>query len=295
MLKRSLVFSKPCVLQLKNCQLVISFKEISDEKTTIPIEDIGIVLIENQQVSITVPLLNALVDADVALIFCNSKGMPNALLTGLNSNNTQGKTIRYQIAIGEVQKKQLWKQIIERKIRNQSLLLDKLGKNGIVLKTYYNNVKSGDIDNREGAAARLYWTELFGTDFIRDRNQSGINALLNYGYSVLRAAVTRALVSSGLNTSFGIHHHNRGNAFPLADDIMEPFRPYVDEVVFNLWRNERIELDRNNKAELINILYCDTVYEKITRPLSVGLSMTTSSLARCYTKECDKLLLPILR
>ena len=295
MLKRSLVFMHPAALSLRNGQMVIIRKEISDDNLTVPIEDIGLVMINHAMVSLTIPLLNALTEQNVAVIFCNEKGMPASMLYNLQSNTTQGETLRNQLEVGEVLKKTLWKQIIEAKIKNQAALLNKMGKEGSILKPLYTNVKSGDSDNREGIAARLYWTALFGRDFIRDRNIPGINSLLNYGYSVLRAAVTRALVSSGLFPALGIFHHHRSNAFPLSDDLMEPFRPFVDEIVFELTTQDETELSTATKSRLIRVLYVDTYFSKITRPLSVGLSMTMASLAKCYAKEQKKLVVPLLK
>lgn len=295
MLKRTLVFSNPISLSLKNQQIVIAYKDTPDDKITVPIEDVGVVVLEHQQISITLPLINALTDNNVQLVICNNKGMPSSMLLNLDVNVTQGQTLRNQINTGEVLKKQLWKQIVERKIRNQANLLDKIGLDGNVLRPFYSNVKSGDTDNREGIAARIYFQELFGDDFVRERDASGINALLNYGYIVLRATVARSLVSSGLFPALGIFHHNRSNAFPLADDIMEPYRPYVDEVVYDLNKKGNTDLTKEVKGELINVLYADTHFDKIVRPLSVGLSMTSSSLAKCYAKEISKLSLPVLK
>ena len=295
MLKRTLVFSNPMTLSLKNCQLVLAYKDDPNNRQTIPIEDIGVVILENQQVSITIPLMNALVEGNVQVVVCNDHGMPSAMLQRFEGNNLQGEILRTQIGAGEVLKKQIWKQIVEAKIKNQAALLNKVGRNGDLLKPYYQNVKSGDTDNREGIAARIYFSELFGELFVRDRNLSGINALLNYGYAILRAATARSLVSSGLLPAIGIFHHNRSNAFPLADDIMEPYRPYVDEIVYDLAMQGRLELTKNNKADLIKVLYADTQFVKVTRPLSVGLSLTSASLAKCFAKEQVKLSLPLMQ
>lgn len=295
MLKRTLVFSNPMSLSLKNCQLVLAFKDDPDNKMTIPIEDIGVVIIENQQVSITVPLMNALIEGNVQVVVCNDRGMPSAMLQSLESNNLQGENLRNQMNAGEVMKKQLWKQIVEAKIRNQAALLNKVGQEGDILKQYYRNVKSGDSDNREGIAARVYFSELFGESFIRDRTLPGINALLNYGYTILRAATARALVFSGLLPAIGIFHHNRSNAFPLADDIMEPYRPYVDEIVYALSMQGKMELTKDVKADLIQVLYADTQFSKVIRPLSVGLTFTSSSLSKCFAKEQTRLSLPLMK
>ena len=294
MLKRTLVFSNPMTLSLKNCQLVLAYKDDPDNKVTIPIEDIGVVIIEHQQVSITIPLMNALVEGNVQVVMCNNRGMPSAMLQSFEGNNLQGENLRNQMGAGEVLKKQLWKQIVEAKIRNQAELLNKVGQEGDRLKQYYQNVKSGDADNREGIAARIYFFELFGESFLRDRTVSGINALLNYGYAILRAATARALVSSGLLPAIGIFHHNRSNAFPLADDIMEPYRPYVDEIVYDMAMQAKLDLTKDVKAELINVLYADTQFSRVTRPLSVGLTLTTASLSKCFAKEQTKLSLPFM-
>lgn len=294
MLKRTLVFSNPMILSLKNLQIVVAYKDSPDEKRTIPIEDVGVVLLENQQTSITLPLLNALAESEVQVVICNSKGMPSAMIQSMNSNNLQGETLRNQIACGEVLKKQLWKQVVESKIKNQASLLNSVGEDGNILKPFYSNVRSGDVDNREGIAARIYFQNLFGDTFIRDRDEQGINALLNYGYSILRAATCRAIVSSGLLPAIGIYHHNRSNAYPLADDLMEPFRPFVDGVVYDLAMHSKTELTKEVKVELISVLYTDTIYEKVKRPLSVGLSMTTASMVKCLSKELNSLSLPAL-
>ena len=294
MLKRALFFSTPFCLSLKDNQMVINTKQMPEVKKTVPIEDIGYVVLEHQQTSITLPLLNALSDNNVAVIFCGDNCMPNAMLMNLDSNNTQGESFRSQIDASEPLKKGLWKQVVEFKIRNQAALLNKLGKDGNKLKPYYMNVKSGDSDNREGIAAKVYWGELFGGNFVRHREGAEPNNLLNYGYTLLRAAVARALMGSGLLPALGIFHRNRYNAFPLADDIMEPYRPYVDEIVYHMYINGITELDKEAKSQLLHILFTDTVFSKVTRPLDVGLTITTASLAKCFAGTAKKVIYPLL-
>ena len=295
MLKRSLVFSSPANLSLKDRQIVISLKESPEDKITVPIEDIGVVIIDNPAVSITIPLLNYLADNNVIVVICNSKGVPSSTLLSFGTNHYQGEILQSQINITEPLKKGLWKQIIESKIKNQAALLNKLGRNGDKLKSYYCNVKSGDTDNREGIAARIYFQELFGKGFVRERSQEGINTLLNYGYTILRAATARAVVGSGLFQGIGLHHHNRSNSFPLVDDLVEPYRPFVDEAVYQLLLNNCLELSKNVKAKLISVLYADVFFKRTSRPLELGLTFTTSSLTRCLRKEDKELLLPLLR
>lgn len=292
MLKRTLVFMHPAALSMKDAQLVIKRREELDGITTVPIEDIGVIIVDNPMVTLTIPLLNSLSEQNVAVIFCNQKGMPTSMLQNLDTNSTQGLTLRNQLSVPEPLKKRLWKQIVEAKIRNQSALLNHYDRDGNMLKPFYMNVKSGDADNREGAAARIYWTRLFGPHFVRDRNQDGVNVLLNYGYTILRGAVARAIAGTGLFPAIGLYHRGRSNAFPLADDMMEPYRAFVDDIVFQLSLKGCDILNKDTKVELLKVLTFDTLFGKIRRPLMIGLSMTMSSLAKCYAKETDKLVLP---
>ena len=294
MLKRTLFFSTPYHLSLKNAQIVARSQDIPDVQKTIPIEDVGFIVLEHQQTIITLPLLAALSENNVAVIFCGSNYMPTSMLMNLDSNHTQGESFRYQIDASEPLKKNLWKQIVEAKIRNQAALLSKLGKDGDKLRPFYMNVKSGDTDNREGAAARIYWSELFGTDFTRERGGDTPNSLLNYGYTILRAATARSLMGSGLLPSFGLFHRNRYNSFPLADDVMEPYRPFVDEIVFDLYANGEEDLTKEVKAQILKLLVADTVFGKVRRPMDIGLTMTTASLSKCFAGTQNKMLYPIL-
>ena len=294
MIKQTLMFTTPVSLSLKDKQLVVTFKDNKDIVTR-AIEDIGFIVIENPMISITVPLLNELSDNNVSVIFCDKKQMPKSMLMSLDGNSTLQESYRYQFDASAPLKKRLWKQLVECKIKNQAALLDKVGKKGDVLKAYYMNVKSGDTDNREGTAARIYWNHLFGDGFKREREGSPPNNLLNYGYTILRAAVARALVGSGLYPAFGIFHRNRYNSFPLADDVMEPYRPFVDEIVYHLYNDSAInELDNQAKGHLLRVLFSDVKIGKMTRPLEVALSITTASLLKVYKSETDKLSLPVI-
>ena len=291
MIKRTIVFTSPCRVSFKNGQLVVENHETGEQKKA-PVEDLGVVLIENHQVSISVPAFNAMSANNCAVVICDSKHMPSSMLMPLDSNSVQGERYRNQVDASLPLKKSLWKQIVQMKIRNQSSLLKELSLDGEILKPFYTNVKSGDSDNREGIAAKIYWDELFGKEFFRSRTGPDPNALLNYGYSVLRAAMARAIIGSGLSPSFGLFHKNRYNAFPLADDLMEPYRPYVDALVYQLLLEDRKELDSEVKRRLLRLLFVDTVFEDCTRPLEIGLSMTTASLARCFSGEGKELVLP---
>lgn len=294
MLKRALFFSTPYCLSLRNGQLVIHTREAPEMRKSVPIEDIGFVVLEDQQTTVTLPLLNALSDNNVAVILCGENRMPNAMLMNLDANRTQGESYRAQIEASEPLKKGLWKQIVEAKIRNQAALLRKLERDGDKLKPCYMNVKSADADNREGVAARIYWSELFGPGFIRSREGAPPNNLLNYGYTLLRAAVARSIMGSGLFPAFGIFHRNRYNAFPLADDLMEPYRPYVDELVYDLHARGCSQLTKEVKGELLRILFADTHFDKVVRPLDVGLSFTSASLAKCFAGIQKRIAFPLL-
>jgi CRISPR-associated protein Cas1 len=246
-------------------------------------------------VNISIPLLNELADNNVSVIFCDKKAMPKTMLMNLDGNSTQQESYKYQLEASAPTKKNVWKQLVESKIKNQALLLNKVGKIGDVLKPYYMNVKSGDTDNREGAAAREYWSLLFENGFRRDREGLPHNNLLNYGYSILRAAVARALIGSGLYPAFGVFHRNRYNAFPLADDVMEPYRPFVDEIVYHLYYDGAVsELDKESKGKLLRVLFADVKMGKVTRPLENALSLTTASLLKIYKGDTDKLSLPMI-
>jgi CRISPR-associated protein Cas1 len=262
---------------------------------TIPIEDIGFIVMEHPQISFTLKLIEQLNEFNVATIFCDSKHMPTSMLLPLDTHHIQNELFRAQINVTEPLKKNLWKQTIEMKISNQARLLEKLRKNNSQLKVLAKMVKSGDSDNREGFAARMYWIALLGKNFIRDRYGAPPNPFLNYGYILLRSAVARAIAGSGLLSTLGIHHHNRYNAFCLADDIMEPYRPYVDEIAFEMneiWPETNM-LEKKHKAKLFELMTVDVRIGENRRPLMVALSLTTASLCRCFAGETRKLVFPV--
>lgn len=292
MLKRTIIITTPCRLNIRNAQLLIENE--TGTVSTVPVEDLGNVIIENQQTHITLPAMNTLIGQNVCVTICDRKSMPSGMLFPLEGNSLQGERYRLQVEASLPVKKSLWKQIIESKIRNQSILLDKSGLDGEPLKPYYRNVKSGDSDNREGVAASFYWKELFGHEFLRDRNGASPNNLLNYGYAILRAATARAIVSAGLLPSLGIHHKSRYNAFPLADDLMEPFRPWVDETVLSLTRESCHDLTRETKNRLVNVVYADACVEGRRHPLSIAMTLLCASVVAVMNGEQTKLRTPEL-
>ncbi|MBU1720895.1 MAG: type II CRISPR-associated endonuclease Cas1 [Bacteroidetes bacterium] len=296
MLKRTLYFTNPYHLSFKQNQLVAKDSGTGEERT-VPVEDIGFVVLESMQISISLPLIEALVANNVAVVFCNAKHMPQSLLLNLDGHHAQTELFRQQIDASAPLKKSLWKQTVEAKIINQATLLKQLGREYSEVLLYAKDVKSGDPENREGTAARIYWNRLFGENFSRDRYGVAPNDLLNYGYIVLRAAVARALVGSGLLPTFGIHHRNKYNAYCLADDVMEPYRPYVDRIVLRMYDQEpeRKSLEKEHKAELLKLLTEDVMIEQLRRPLMIALSITTASLAGCFSGELKNMKCPVFQ
>jgi CRISPR-associated protein Cas1 len=301
MIKRTLFFGNPAYLRFKDEQLVVSLPEASmlpekDRTITIPIEDIGFVVIENQQITLTHQLISALLENNVALITCDSRHMPAGLLLPLEGNTTQSERFKSQIDASEPLRKQLWQQTIRQKILNQAAVLRQEGRKANNMKYWADQVKSGDTENHEGRAAAYYWGELFDSslDFRRDPDGFAPNNLLNYGYAILRATVARSLVASGMLPTFGIHHHNRYNAYCLADDMMEPYRPYVDQLVLEIMDGNEIpdELTKVHKAKLLQIPVLDVTINNRRSPLMLATQQTAASLAKCFAGELRKIEFP---
>ncbi len=309
MIKKTLCFSNPAYLSLKDCQLVIKLPEVEKAElpesfkksavTTIPIEDIGVIVLDNKQITITQGLIEALLENNCAVITCDKSHLPIGLMLPLEGNTTQSERFRHQIELSLPLKKQLWQQTVQAKISNQAAVLKRLYQiDDGCMNVWINNVKSGDSTNIEGRAAAYYWKNMFPeiTNFVRDRNGVSPNNLLNYGYAILRAIVARSLVSSGLLPTLGIHHHNRYNAYCLADDIMEPYRPYVDELVGNIvsQNGHPEELTTELKKILLTIPTIDVCINDQKSPLMIATTQTTASLYRCFSGESRKIVYPIM-
>lgn len=294
MIKRTLFFGNPAYLSTYQEQLVVKFPDDTPGRQ-IPIEDIGIIVLEHQQITITNGLIAKLSERKVAIVSCNAQHLPDGLLLPMTGHTEQTERIRHQIEATIPLKKNLWQQTVSSKIRNQAALLAEKGKESKRMEYLSKNVSSGDPDNYEGQAAAIYWKQIFDIpDFTR--GQAGIppNNLLNYGYAILRATVARALVSSGMLPNLGIWHHNKYNAFCLADDIMEPYRPYVDLVVYHLveQEDELAELTIPLKKELLTIPALDVQIDGQKSPLMVAVSRTTNSLYECFAGTRRKILYP---
>ena len=262
MIKKTLYFGNPVYLSLRNAQLVIKLPEIEKNDIT-----------------------------------CDSKSMPVGLMLPLYGNTTQNERFRQQLDASVPLKKQLWQQTIKSKIDNQASVLEKCTAEEVkCMRIWANDVKSGDPDNLEARAAAYYWKGLFANvkGFTREREGISPNNLLNYGYAILRAIVARGLVTSGLLPTLGIHHHNRYNAYCLADDIMEPYRPYVDELVFGLVQlhGSNLELTKEIKACLLTIPTLEVKIGGKRSPLMVAVGQTTASLYKCFDGELRRISYP---
>ena len=312
MIKKTLYFGNPAYLSLRMGQIVIKLPEVEsnanfpecmkkEAEVTKPIEDIGIVILDNKRITITQGLLEALLENNCAVITCDSHSLPVGLMLPLYGNSTQNERFREQLDSSLPLRKQLWQQTIKAKIDNQAAVLSLCTSVPIkVLERLSADVRSGDPENTEGRAAAYYWKNIFSNfpilrNFTRDRNGMPPNNLLNYGYAILRAIVARALVSNGLLPTLGIHHHNRYNAYCLADDIMEPYRPYVDELVVSIIKEfgcTDLQLSKEIKVRLLSIPTIDVTINGKRSPLMVAVTQTTASLYKCFIGELRRIAYP---
>lgn len=308
MIKKTLYFGNPAYLSLREEQLVIKVPEVEtsenlplefkkESERTIPIEDIGVVVLDNKRITITTGAIEALLENNSALISCNDRSLPVGLMLPLTGNTLQNERFRHQLNASLPLKKQLWQQTVKQKVANQSHLLNTYTLTETsCMQRWINDVKSGDTENVEAKAAAYYWKNIFPDikNFVRGREGEPPNNLLNYGYAILRAVIARALVGSGLLPTLGIHHHNRYNAYCLADDIMEPYRPYVDELVIQIMQEEDdySELTRNLKAKLLQIPVLNVTINGKRSPLMIAAGITAASLYKCFSGECRQVTYP---
>ena len=305
MIKKTLYLGNPAYLSLRNGQLVIRLPEVEKAELpdiikqetirTVPIEDIGVVVLDNKQITITQGALAELVANSAAVITCDSKCMPTGMLLPLSGNTLYQERFRNQIEAAIPLRKQLWQQTVKAKIENQAYCLQKnTSKSFVPLHVLARKVRSDDADNHEAQAAAYYWKNLFPDGFTRDKDGIPPNNLLNYGYAILRAVIARALVGSGLLPVYGIHHHNRYNAYCLADDIMEPYRPFVDDLVISTMKKMEVsdDLTVELKREMLSIPVLDVVIGGKRSPLMIAAGLTTASLAKCYNGEAREISYP---
>jgi CRISP-associated protein Cas1 len=296
MIKRTLFFENPAYLNLQLEQLVISYPQEFVKPITIPIEDIGIIVIESLHVTITSTLLNKLIQYGVGVFCCNEQHMPSGLMLPLEGHTQQTERIRTQLDASLPLKKNLWQQTVSAKIINQARLLHSRGQEVENLIRWSREVQSGDQKNHEARAAVQYWSRLFPWDgFTRNPDGGSPNHLLNYGYSILRGITARAIVSSGMLPMLGIFHKNKYNAFGLADDVMEPYRPFVDALVLELVDSgeDFHQMKKEFKIHLMSIMRTDVLIDGQKSPLMVAMSRTTSSLYDSYAGKTRKILYPL--
>jgi CRISP-associated protein Cas1 len=307
MIKRTLYFGNSAYLCKKLEQMVVRLPEVEkneslpdvfkkEAQASIPIEDIGVVMLDNQQISITHGLMEALLANNVAIISCDNKHMPVGMMLTLSGNTTQTERFKNQIEASEPLRKQLWQQTIKQKIKNQAEVLRRKNKNTANMLHWAEEVKSGDTDNHEARAAAYYWANIFDIkyDFKREREGLPPNNLLNYGYALLRAVIARALVGSGLLTTLGIFHRNRYNAYCLADDMMEPYRPFVDWEVLKIVESGQgmEELNKELKMQLLGIPTLDVMINEQRSPLMIASHQTSASLSQCFEGTVRRIAFP---
>lgn len=295
MIKRTLCFSNPAYLSVKLNQLVISFPE-KEEKKTIPIEDIGVVILDSPQITVTQTVLVKLLENNTAVVTCNSSHHPIGLQLCLDGNTLQSERFQKQISASEVLKKNLWQQTIQSKIYNQAMFLQELGIPIRNMLLWSRSVTSGDTKNHEARAAAYYWENLLQShdNFKRERFGEYPNNFFNYTYAILRAIVARNLVGSGLLPTLGIHHKNKYNAYCLADDIMEPYRPYADRLILETIQKypDTEDINKEIKSMLLTLPVIDVKINKQQRPLLVAVAETTASLAQCFAGKRRKIKYP---
>lgn len=298
MIKRTLFFGNSCYLKKKDMQLQVDYPEKDQlPSKTLPIEDIGVIVLENPHITFSHALMAALNENNVAIISCDARHLPYGLMLPMFSHHAFTEKLHQQVDCSLPLKKNLWQQTMMAKIRNQAGLLRLQGLCDKKMQYYYRQVKSGDPENVEGRAAAYYWRMLMEEDsFTRDRAGDMPNAMLNYGYAILLAIVARALTASGMIPSLGIHHRNKYNPWCLASDIMEPFRPYVDQVVLQVADQfpDDEELTPEIKRELLQIPVIDIIIDGKSSPLMVGIQRTTASLSACFAGTARRLIFPVL-
>jgi CRISPR-associated protein Cas1 len=293
MIKNTIAVTRSFHISYKMEQMILANKETGEEHSR-TMEDLGCVIFEHPQITFTQKAMQGFAKHNVSVIFCDEKYHPTSMLLHLDSHYIQTERFRHQIDASEPLKKNLWQQVVQAKLWNQGMLLKMLGKNGEPLFHLARKVKSGDPENKEAWGAKIYWNELFGKDFNRERDGDVPNNALNYGYAILRACVARNLAGSGLLPTLGIHHRNRYNSYCLADDIMEPYRPFVDWMVWEMHEelrvNESGDLTQEHRHKLLELLRVDVAMQKKKQLLMNAVQITTAKLAQCFEGTRKKML-----
>lgn len=259
----------------------------------IPLDDIAAVIASAHGMSYTNNLLVALAQRGAPFVLCAANHNAVGMLLPIDGHHVQAKRIEAQITASQPLHKRLWAAVVKAKLEQQAAALAAVGVPTAPLTALVKKVRSGDPENIEGQAARRYWTSLFGSAFRRDQNAGGVNALLNYGYTIIRSATARAVVAAGLHPSIGLHHSNDSNAMRLVDDLMEPFRPIIDLKVWQLQRDGEAHVTPEAKRAMVNTLYDDMQTSVGVTPVMVCMQRLATSLAQAYLGERDRLDLPL--
>lgn len=295
MLKRTLLIESPAHLNVENDLLKVTNK-VSQKSEMFVFDDLGFIVIENYQSTATAQFLEKSAKNNVVVIFCDKKHVPISYSIPLYFNKTQTQTLNNQIIVSQDIKNNLWKQLIKGKVSNQAALLVSLNKEYLQVKRLSEKITIENVNSTESTSSRFYWKSIFDIEkFSRNAEGAPPNQLLNYGYSILRGATARALIGSGLLPQIAIHHHNKYDSLPLADDVMEPYRPFIDEVVANIVKEDDYHLlHRRNKEKLLRVLACDCKIGNVKRPLMIALTYTTASIANVINKKSNRIALPEL-
>lgn len=295
MIKRIIDISSPSYVYMQHAQLIIE----QDKKivATIPIEDLGIVILQHSAIVITQSVMIACQKNNVMILFCDERHLPYSILLPISEGHTlHQKVVKLQVSVKQPVKKRIWKQVVQQKIKEQEKTLSLIGIDSVILSRLAESVKSGDATNHEAQAAQHYWPRLFGKTFTRNHTKKGVNALLNYGYSIVRAAVARAIVAGGLHPALGIHHHNQYNALCLADDLMEPFRAWVDLRVYEMWLEDKnAEIDSDSKQQLLGLLDETVEMNKKTMPMMLACHYLVADFKRCLEGSLKRIKYPSLQ
>ncbi len=285
MIKRIVEISSEAHICHKNRQLVV--RQIDREDAQVPIEDLGVLVLNDPSITMSQRIMAELASANVAVILCDKKRLPVATLTPIEGNTLHTKTLAMQVQIKETTKKRLWKSIIQAKVRAQAGALDAAHINSGPLRAFAEKVKTGDTTNIEAQAARVYWQRLFGKDFRRDRYGQGPNALLNYGYTLMRSTVARAVLGAGFHPALGLHHRNQYNSFCLADDLIEPLRPAVDLHIYRLTNKGKNipDISPESKRALLEVLTFNFKINGQGLPLTAALERYMATVRRVMSEE----------
>jgi len=293
-IKRVIDISEQAYIHMKNKQFLIE----RDQKViaTIPIEDLGVVILQHRAIVLTQAVIIACQENNVILVFCDKQHLPYSVILPISdANSLHTKILIEQTQVSEATRKRLWKQVVQQKIFEQALTLKLLDKNSKPVEFLIKKVKSGDKENHEAQAAKKYWQLLMGRDFRRNPKSGEFNALLNYGYAIVRAIIARAIVGSGLHPALGLHHHNQYNGLCLADDLMEPFRPWVDYCVYQIMDSElKLEINQDTKKKLLGLLSESVIWKDKTLPFMVASHHLTATLKRAYNDSKERMIFPQL-